>query len=747
MRFFHIAYSVFLGAVLMLPTLSGEVTPAGRSVITRVAEIRALSREDAGRALPVRIRGVVTWCDLSKNGDFVVDDGEQGIYVTYIAARQCSVTYDAHPLEPATEPGALVEIEGVSDPGGYAPVIAPKVIRRVGSAPLPAPRHPPMERLLAGNEDAQRIEVEGVVQQVDGPDTLGITSMTLMVEGHSFLIGFWRGSEIDASLVDARVRVSGILSPRLNLRSEVTGCTIITMGAGDLQIVTPAPVDPFLAPRFALDHLLSFSPDREPFHRRVINGVVIFSKAGHFFFLQQGDTGVRVESTSANVTVGDSVEVAGFVETTHTLASIAGGMVRSLGKGTVPAPLAVGVKQILNSKRRHYPGKPDIEDVSGRLLRLRGKLILIERDEKKFLRSLLLESEGQTFLAMPSDQESEWSAQSEAWVEGSELELSGACELEFMDVALKRNSPANITGFKLWMHTPGGVKVLSRPSWWTPARLQHALGFATVIIGVAAVWIFLLRWLLRRRTERLEQVMRSHRDVELEYDSAQRERLRLAVDLHDGIKQYLAAATFRVDAAAGYLPDAPVAAAAHLETAHNTLLRTQTELEECLWGLHAVAEGTPDFVNLLHHVIASNEHWPKDSVLITLEGTPRYLPRDVAGGLLLLFQEAGGNAFLHGHATHLAVTVNYAAESLDLRVVDNGTGFDPRAVPGSRAGHFGIDGMNQRMRWLGGTLQILRRPSGMEILAKLPWSVLRGREIPDPQTTGDMSHHESHQSL
>jgi len=93
------------------------------------------------------------------------------------------------------------------------------------------------------------------------------------------------------------------------------------------------------------------------------------------------------------------------------------------------------------------------------------------------------------------------------------------------------------------------------------------------------------------------------------------------------------------------------------------------------------------------------------------------------------------------------VTVNYAAESLDLRVVDNGTGFDPRAVPGSRAGHFGIDGMNQRMRWLGGTLQILRRPSGMEILAKLPWSVLRGREIPDPQTTGDMSHHESHQSL
>jgi len=748
MRIYHYAHSVLLGAALMVPAAGDEVTPNdGPRVITRVSEIRALSREEAGRALPVKIRGVVTWWGLSEKGDFVVDDGEQSIYVTLIAADRCVVVNDDHPSEPATAQGALVEIQGVSNPGGYAPVIFPKLIRRVGSAPLPAPRHPPMERLLAGNEDAQRIEVEGVVQQVNGPDASGITTMKMIVEGQSFRVGFWRGHEIDASLVDARVRVTGILTPRLNLRSEVASCTIITMGAGDLQIVTPAPLEPFLAPYVELDRLLPFSPDREPFHRRVVHGVVIYSKPGRFFFLQQGNTGVRVESATTNVSMGDSVEVAGFVETSHTLASLAGGIVRHLGKGTMPAPLAVDMKKIFNLKPRHYAGQPDTDDFSGRLVRLRGKLIMIERDEKKCLRSLLLGADGQTFLAIPSGPESEWSAQSETWEEDSELDLTGVCELEFMEEALIRGSPAGITGFKLWLRTPADVNVLSRPSWWTPVRLQLALGWAGVIIGVGAVWIFLLRWLLLRRTARLEQVMRSHRDVELEYDSAQRERLRLAVDLHDGIKQHIAAATFRVDAAAGYLPDAPESAAAHLETAHNTLLHTQTELEECLWGLHAVAEGPPDFMSLLHHVIASNEHWPKNAVFISLEGTPRYLPRDVAGSLLLLFQEAGGNAFLHGHATRIDVMVNYAEESLNLRVVDNGSGFDPRAVPGSRAGHFGIDGMKQRMRWLGGTLHIRRRPDGMEIHATLPWSVLRGREIPDQQTTGETMPQEPQQSL
>lgn len=717
-----------IGAVLLMGALSGGLSfGAEGRVLTQVAEIRALSREEAKEALPVRVRCVVTWRSAVAQHEFIVDDGVRGIYVAYRLPVKLVALKEGDAPESVTEPGALVEIEGISDPGGYAPVIVPTLVRRIGSAPLPAPRQVPLERLLSGAEDSQRVEVEGVAQAVSAVDKDGRATMSLMVSGHRCRVRFERGHEISpASVVDARVRVRGVFAPMVNARAEVVGLKISSTGSHDLEVIVPPPSDPFLAPRVRLSSLLPFSPDQAPYHRRVVRGVVNFAKLGEFFFLQEGNVGVRVASDALDVKTGEHVEVAGFVETTHTLASLSGSVVRSLGHGTLPVPLLANVNQILSPRARYIAGRPDSDDYSGRLVRLRGELLRIERDEAGHTSRLLMETEGQIFSVFPAGGGSSWSASSGDWVAGAELELTGVCELAFSDspLGVLQIRPAS---FHLWLRTPDDVRVLHRPSWWTAERLRLALVWAGVIIALAAAWIVLLRWLLHRRSERLEQVMRNHRDVELEYASAQRERMRLAVDLHDGIKQHLSAASLRVEAAAGHLPASPATAAAHLESAYGTLLRTQTELEECLWGLRAVAEGPPDFVHLLHHVSSRAAHWPRGAVLIESKGTPRHLTRDVAGSLLLLFQEATGNAFRHGQASIVVVTVSYGADALELRIVDDGMGFDPRQVPGPRAGHFGIDGMRQRMHWLRGTLHITRHATsgGMEVIARLPWAAMQ----------------------
>lgn len=722
---FHITLRVCVAATLLTRAISG-----GAEFITRAAAIQALSREEAGRKLPVRIRGVVVWRGSTRDPNFVVDDGERGVYVCCLRAIDPSmvpVVFENgdHP-ETTTEPGALVEIEGVSNPGGWAPIIMASRVRRVGTAPLPAPRHVPLEFLLAGNADSQRVEVEGVVQTVEKPDARGVTMISLMADGHRWWVNFDHGREIiAASLVDARVRVRGVLGPRLNLRSEVFSNNINTMGAADLDILVPPPVDPFQSPRVALDRLLPFSPDGAPFHRRVTQGVVILASPGRFFFLQAGNTGVRVDSATAEVKVGERVEVAGFAEMDSAVASMREGIVRSLGAAQVTEPLETSAKELIEPTLRHPLGNPDCYDYNGRLVKLKAKLIRTAFDEMEGRQHLLVESDGQTFSAVPSNSGPEWLASSTAWMEGSELTLTGVCELEFGEMAPKRDYPLAITGFHLLLRSPGDIGVLSQPSWWTSARLRFTLVWAGILIGLGLVWISMLRWLLRQRAKRLEDVMRSHRDTELEYASAQRERLRLAVDLHDGIKQNLVAASYRVIAATGHLPDTADVSAGHLASAHDTLLRTQTELEECIWGLRAVAEGPPDFVHLLDHVSNSGEHWPKGAVTISSEGTYHRLPRDVAGSLLLLFQEACGNAFRHGCASRIAVTVSYGTNTFDLRIVDDGTGFDARTAPGSESGHFGIDGMKLRMRWLGGTLRITRHSTGMEIHACIPWRTLR----------------------
>jgi signal transduction histidine kinase len=451
---------------------------------------------------------------------------------------------------------------------------------------------------------------------------------------------------------------------------------------------------------------------------------------GEFFFLQDGNTGLRVQSPDLSVRVGDALEAAGFVETGYTLASLGNAVIRKLEPTRRLDPVTVTPNGILNPNfLQTYQPSAVSEDFNGRLVRLGGKLIKAESNTSSQVTTLLIESGGHTFEArLPRPPLVGGPADSDLWPEGAVLDLTAVCELEFATEKPTANF-IPITGFHLWLRSRQDVRVINQPSWWTLSRLRFALLGAGCVILLGIAWIGLLRRLLRKRTARFEQTMRSHRNAELEYTAAQRERLRLAVDLHDGIKQHLAAASFRMEAAAGNLPNSPETASAHLEAASNTLARTQTELEECLWGLHAVAEGPPELVHLLRHVTANSPQWPEGAVTVASEGTPLPLSRDIAGSLLLLFQEATGNAFRHGRASHVAVTVTYDVDALDLRIQDDGVGFDPQTALGPRAGHFGIDGMKKRMQWLRGTLQIKRQPGGgMEIHAHLPWSPMTSNE-------------------
>ena len=718
MRVAFLYMSLFRSFLRLLPVVVclAHATALNGEILTRVADIRALSREAATHAVPVKIRGVIGWRRLGPESGFVIDDGTAGIYVDSHVAIQRGFWKGPEPQTQDWNPGTLVELEGVTDPGGYAPVILPFTMTGVGTAPLPPAHRYATARLLSGNDDSQRVEVDGVVQALSGPDHAGLSTLVMIVDGHPCRVRFERGDELKAeSLIDAEIRVRGFLAPMFNVRGEVTGLKIHSMGREDIDVMLPPPADPFAGPRVSVDRLSPFSPTRVPFHRQVTQGTVTFVQPGEFFFLQQGGTGVRVRSGDP-VHIDEKVEAAGFVEMTHTLASLGNATVRSLGEGNPPVAERVTINQIIPSKSggaRYITST----DYCGRLVQLEGRLIRIGRNEAGHPVLLWLDSGGRVFSAIPPPTD----PNALAWEEGSELALTGVCEIDLLEGPPGENW-VTTNGLHLWLRSSADVVVLRSPPWWTAARLRLTLLWAGVAIVLGLVWISLLRWLLRRRTERLEETMQRHRDAELEYASAQRERLRLAVDLHDGIKQHIAVASLRVEAASGHLPSSPETAARHLDSAHAALHRTQTELEECLWGLHAVAGGPPDFVDLLRHVTFSSENWPADTVVIRSHGTPRHLARDVAGSLLLLFQEACGNAFRHGNARLVSVTVHYGADALELRISDDGAGFDPLHCRGPEVGHFGITGMKKRMHWLNGSLQITSRENGgTEVLARLPW--------------------------
>ena len=120
------AIAVLAGGVLLTAFFSIAQTPALNRLNT-AEEVRRLSPEEAARHYPVHLRGVVTVFDQTKFAR-VVQDGTAGIYLG-----------DPGNL-PLLKAGEIVEIDGVSYPGEYAPILQPGEIRIVGESPLPQPK-------------------------------------------------------------------------------------------------------------------------------------------------------------------------------------------------------------------------------------------------------------------------------------------------------------------------------------------------------------------------------------------------------------------------------------------------------------------------------------------------------------------------------------------------------------------------------------------------------------------------------
>ena len=135
---------VLLGARAVLAQEPGEL-------LTNAADVISLPAERAARSIKVLVTGVVTAADPALKGRFFVQDATGGVFVDNANG-------------PRPEPGDVVEVSGISHVGAYAPIITAPRLRKIGSGPLPPAKPVPVERLMSGAEDSQRIEISGVVR-------------------------------------------------------------------------------------------------------------------------------------------------------------------------------------------------------------------------------------------------------------------------------------------------------------------------------------------------------------------------------------------------------------------------------------------------------------------------------------------------------------------------------------------------------------------------------------------------------
>ncbi|MEI9974451.1 MAG: hypothetical protein WDO73_21865 [Ignavibacteriota bacterium] len=129
--------------------------------------------------------------------------------------------------------GSLVQVDGNTTPGEYAPSIENATVHVLGRAALPAATLKSMERLLSGGVDSQWLAVQGIVHSVNVEDRLppdmrpGTPQLVLLIaaDGHQFkarVRQFQSGGDY-SKLVGATVTVRGACGTLFNARRQLTG--------------------------------------------------------------------------------------------------------------------------------------------------------------------------------------------------------------------------------------------------------------------------------------------------------------------------------------------------------------------------------------------------------------------------------------------------------------------------------------------------------------------------------------------
>jgi signal transduction histidine kinase len=653
----------------------GPQAAAPLPVLTTVEQVKGLKREEAQRGYPVLVRGVVT-CVRTDFRSVVLQDLTRGIYVNFS-------TLPDFPLPRVQE---YWEIEGVSDPGGFAPIIRVRQATRLGDGRLPEPLHPTWDQIMNGSLDTQYVELQGVIIDVL---TNGIMLLT-------------RSGKIKVELPDtpaaiaqtyqtALVRLRGCLFPGWIGQTRQVSVGEVLLYNVSIDADEPMPVSPFAAPAKSPVELRLFDLEANVFQRTKVFGQLLHrSKAD--CWLTDGTNGLRFNTRQGgSLRPGDLVEVAGYPELGGPSPVLQEAAVRKLGSAPLPKPPEVPANDLLN------------EDHDSTLVRVKALLVELRNDQEGQV--LELQAGLITFLARLKGR-SEWV---KTIPNGTKLELTGVYAAYGGNKALGQR----LSSFELLLNYASDIKILERPSWWTFPRVLSLLEGLMVLLLLGILWVFTLKRRVNKQTIIIRQ--------QVERQATLEERARIAREFHDTLEQALVGLGMQLNALAGTLRGVPQEALRILGVALSMVRHSQEEARRAVRNLRTLELDQGDLPTAVSLLVAqARNSWP-GQIKVQISGTPRRLSARIENHLLRICQEGTNNAIKHANPKSIRLELEFAPDSVRLSIIDDGRGFDIESSAPGAVARFGLLGMRERAEKLGGTLVIQSAPeAGTSVYLILP---------------------------
>ena len=699
-----------LAGLLLFAGASAAALPLSGRTLNSAAEVRALSESQARQALPVQLHGVYLGEADPEGIAFVIQDETDGVYVQGPAN-----------LVAGLQRGDWLDIRGITDPGGFAPYVVARSIRKLGTRPVPEPIRVGLDELNAGQMDAKWIEISGIVRSLEpkaptdsappppgtrytapGVDAANVSPPTVklkLASGSARVTVEVTGALKPEDYVDAEVRLRGLCFNLHNRNRQFVRPFVQVPRGVAVVIEKPPPRDPFSGEPFPVAGLFRFEQLTGIYRHRVhVRGVVVYDRPGAALWVRDGDRSLRVETAQQDaLEPGDEVDVAGFPAHGGYSAVLEDAVFRKRGTAGMPLP------HRLTDVTTALLYDADLVQLDARVTevqRLPDTVALTVDWAKTTVRAQLRLPDGDP---VPT-----------TWLPGSIVRLTGVCSV-VADEAGPLGGLWEPRSFKLLLRSPADVAVLHPRSWWTVERAVWVLaGFLALALAAVAVVMLASRRRLREQERRRAM-------AEAEFTAILSERNRVAREIHDTLSQSLGAISVQLELARVHAGEINPSARMHLGSAHQLARAALADARESIWNMRSQVLERSDLGEALDGILRRLTEGTGITPHLRVEGDRRRLAPVVENNLLRVGQEAMTNACKHAAPRRIQVALAFSKRSVRLEVEDDGHGFVRGPEPVGERRSFGLVGIRERAELLGGTAEIQSTPGlGTRVVVTVP---------------------------
>ena len=239
----------------------------------------------------------------------------------------------------------------------------------------------------------------------------------------------------------------------------------------------------------------------------------------------------------------------------------------------------------------------------------------------------------------------------------------------------------------IWNETGAALAIVIEPFFWQTGVFKVSAAASSLLCTGLLVWAF-ISWRHKQELAALEQ-----------RHALQRERTRIAEDMHDGLGSSLVKIAMLGELAETRLSE-PDGAQPQIHRITTTARQVVREMDEIVWAVNPKNDTLDNFAGYLCQF--ATEHFSDTGVECRLEIPPqlpaRSLRAEIRHNLFLATREALNNVLKHAQATEVTLRLECGGSQLSIRIEDNGRG----SSLAPRKNGNGLANMESRLAQIGG---------------------------------------------